>query len=423
MLKLLKRDNFLLLFLGRIVANIGDSLYYVASMWLVHELGGNPFYTGLAGFLILLPGAFQFLTGPFVDKWRIKKVLITTQWLQAVLILIIPLAYVFNFLSVTLILVLIPCVACIQQFAYPTQTKALPLILKQSELVKGNSLFSFAYQGVDTIFNAVSGIIVALFGAIVIYLVNSATFTIATILFSFVTIPQKTLKEQGKQSSLKQKFSSYKQDLTEGILVVFHSLLWVFLTGPIVLNFANGILMAILPVYADELGGVKMYGFLLTSVSAGALIGALSGSVLGKFRVGRLAGLCFVLGAVSLFLSGWLSLPAITPLLLGIAWIPIGAVNVLFAAVHQSVIPNRLLGRLNSVMYSVSIIAMPIGSLAGGALATLIDSRIIFTSTSLGFIFIALVWLVHPDLRRLPQAEQMDASTLHLKIKENQATT
>lgn len=70
---ILKNRNFLLLFLGRIFTNIGDSLYYVAAMWLVYKLSGNPFYSGLAGFLTLLPSALQFLTGPFVDRWPIKK--------------------------------------------------------------------------------------------------------------------------------------------------------------------------------------------------------------------------------------------------------------------------------------------------------------------------------------------------------------
>ncbi|MZE66935.1 MFS transporter, partial [Bacillus anthracis] len=46
---ILKNRNFLLLFLGRIFTNIGDSLYYVAAMWLVYKLSGNPFYSGLAG--------------------------------------------------------------------------------------------------------------------------------------------------------------------------------------------------------------------------------------------------------------------------------------------------------------------------------------------------------------------------------------
>lgn len=39
----LKNNNFLFLFLGRIVTNIGDSIYYVAAMWFVFSLGGSAF--------------------------------------------------------------------------------------------------------------------------------------------------------------------------------------------------------------------------------------------------------------------------------------------------------------------------------------------------------------------------------------------
>ena len=58
---ILKNRNFLLLFLGRIFTNIGDSLYYVAAMWLVYKLSGNPFYSGLAGFLTYYLLHYNFL--------------------------------------------------------------------------------------------------------------------------------------------------------------------------------------------------------------------------------------------------------------------------------------------------------------------------------------------------------------------------
>ncbi|MFP3472300.1 hypothetical protein R0J90_19800, partial [Micrococcus sp. SIMBA_144] len=82
------------------------------------------FYVGLAGFLVLAPKALQFLTGPFVDKWNIKKILVTTQLLQCLLLILIPVAYTLHFLTVPFLLVLMPCIAIIEEFAYPTQTKA-----------------------------------------------------------------------------------------------------------------------------------------------------------------------------------------------------------------------------------------------------------------------------------------------------------
>ncbi|MDO6657864.1 MFS transporter [Anaerobacillus sp. 1_MG-2023] len=414
---ILKDKNFSFLFLGRIVTNIGDSLYYVATMWLVYELSQSSFYVGLAGFLVLAPKALQFLTGPFVDKWDIKKILVSTQLLQCLFLILIPVAYALQFLTVPFLLVLMPCIAIIEEFAYPTQTKALPLILKKTDLIKGNSLFSFAYQGVDLVFNALAGILVALIGAISLFIVDSITFGIAAILFSFLKIPKKREAQLAAGVREEAPFVSYKRDLSEGFSIVFGSLLWVFLLGSVVANFAIGITMAILPSFANNIGGVEMYGFLLTAVSAGSLIGALLGSVLGKFRVGVISIVCFALGAGSWTLSALIGAPIISTVLFGLAWIPIGAVNVLFAGIDQAVIPNQVLGRVNSVMYSISVIAMPIGSLLGGYLATTMSSSTIFAFTGIGVFFISLVWLVHPDLRTLPKAHNIDASTFKINTQ------
>lgn len=69
MTPLCHNQNFSLLFLGRLLTNIGDSLYYIAAMWLVYDLGGSAFYSGLAGFLTLFPELFSFLTGPILDRY------------------------------------------------------------------------------------------------------------------------------------------------------------------------------------------------------------------------------------------------------------------------------------------------------------------------------------------------------------------
>jgi hypothetical protein len=45
----LRNRNFARLFADRLVTNIGDSVYFVAAMWLVWEPTGNEFCTGLAG--------------------------------------------------------------------------------------------------------------------------------------------------------------------------------------------------------------------------------------------------------------------------------------------------------------------------------------------------------------------------------------
>ncbi|PDZ04619.1 MFS transporter [Bacillus cereus] len=413
---LLKNRNFLLLFLGRIFTNIGDSLYYVAAMWLVYELSGNPFYSGLAGFLTLLPSALQFLTGPFVDRWSIKNTLVITQVLQCVLILIIPITHYFDLLTVQLLLIIMPIVAFIEQFAYPAQSKALPLLLNKTQLLKGNSLFSFAYQGIDLICTTLSGILVALLGAITLYVIDSFTFAITALLFFSLKMP--TQAEANTSLSTKQYFT----DLKEGFSIVFRSLMGVFLIGSVVANFSIGMTMAILPSFADSLGGVKSYGFFLAAISAGSLIGALFSSWVGKRNVGRVSIIGFATGAIFWFLSTIVQFQWLSILLFGLAWIPIGATNILFATISQIVIPNQYIGRINSVMRSMGTIAMPFGSLIGGYSANVFSSQLIFALASIGILFISLVWLLHPKLRSLPKADEITSDTFWVRFKVESGT-
>ncbi|WP_164670913.1 MFS transporter [Virgibacillus doumboii] len=416
---ILKNNDFLYLFLGRIVTNVGDSIYYVAAMWLVFSLGGNAFYTGLAGFLTLLPSALQFIAGPFVDRWPIKRTLIITQVSQAVLILIIPAASFLDVLSVQLVLIVMPVVSFIEQFAYPSQTKALPAILTKEELIKGNSYFSFAYQGIDLVFNAVSGILVAFMGAITLYLVDSLTFAVAAILFSLLKLPH--VKERATQTakkSFKVVMANYFGELKEGFSIVFRSLMAVFLIGSITANFAIGAALAILPAFGADHGGSEIYGFYLAAMSTGGLIGALFAGWMGKFRVGSFSIFSFLIGSVCWVLSATLPWTYIAIILYGIAWIPIGGTNVIFSAVMQTVIPNKLLGRISSVQRSMTVIAMPIGSLAGGYFATITSSTLIFAISGLGLAFVSIVWMLHPRLRNLPKADEMTSELFGLSFAE-----
>lgn len=418
---MLRNSNFLKLFIGRIVTNIGDSIYYIASMWLVYELGGNAFYTGLAGFLILLPKALQFLTGPFIDRCSIKKILVTTQILQCILVLFIPIAYLYDFLSIQLILIVMPLIAFIEEFAYPAQTKALPLILEKDDLINGNSLFAFAYQGVDIVFNAIAGILVAMFGVMVLYIADSITFAVATLCFGLLKVTQSPDSNQIKppQKSIIGFVKIYLMEIKEGFKVVFGSLLWAILIGTLIANFSIGVAMAVLPSFADQIGGVKMYGIFLAALSIGSLIGALTGPLIGKFRLGYATIIAFTLGGICWTLSGITSIPLLSAILFGLAWIPIGSINVLFAGVAQAVIPNYLLGRVSSVISSVSVGVMPIGSLVGGYLAVSLGSKTIFSFTGIGMLCITIIWIIHPVLRRLPVINSINVETLKIKINED----
>jgi hypothetical protein len=181
--------SFRRLFAGRVVTNLGDSFYFVAAMWLVYSLTGSAFYSGVAGFLTLAPSALQFLAGPLVDRWSVRRTLTGTQLVQAVVVALVPVVHAAGLLTVEVVLVVMPLLAALNQLVYPAQSAALPRLLEDEDLVAANSAFSIAYQGVEMVANGIGGLLIGLVGAVALFAVDAVTFGLAALLFATVTVP------------------------------------------------------------------------------------------------------------------------------------------------------------------------------------------------------------------------------------------
>lgn len=417
MRSLFENRTFSRLFLGRLITNAGDSAYAVAAMWLAFQLGGSSFYTGLAGFLTMLPQTLQFLAGPLVDRWRIRRILVGTQLAQGIFVLTIPVAYAMGWLTVWVVLVVMPILSLLNQFVYPAEQAALPRVVDKDELVEANSAFSFAYQGVDFAFTALGGIVIAAMGAIALYLVDSVTFLAATLVFLGVKIPAAESQSNGEETeeeaenddpeNVTSALDDYLAQLRDGIDYVRGSILVWVLAGSLVVNAAIGSTLAVLPAYAKAHGGSDAYGFLLAAVVGGMLIGSLAASPLERFSLAALSIGGFVFGGVvwlAAVAAGWF--PATLGLFF-LAWIPVGATNVIFAAMIQSVVPEHLMGRVSSVLSSASVGAMPLGSLLGGLGGDALGNTVVMTTTGFGFLCIALCWLVNPRLRAIATLDDL----------------
>lgn len=420
MRSLLRNGNFARLFAGRLVTNAGDSVYFVAAMWLVYDLTDDPLYSGIAGFLTMGPAALQFLFGPLVDRWDLRRVLVGTQAAQGVLVLVIPLAAALDALSVWLVLAVMPTLSLLNQFVYPAQAAALPRILDDDELVRANSAFALAYQGADAVFNAVGGVLVALVGAVSLFLADAVTFAVSAALFATLSVPSAAdgasdggvaatddgdvaVADGGEGPTGDE--SAYLADLREGVAVLRGSVLALTVVGAAFVNVAAGAAFATLPAYADTVGGAGAYGVLTAAFAAGNFTGALAASALEDYPFGRVSVACFAVSGVF-----WSSAVVVGPFpvtvaLFALAFVPVGAVNVLLASLVQSAVPEGVVGRVSSVLGSASQVATPVGALAGGALAGVLGPAPVVGSGGAFMLVLAAYWVVVPSLRRMPAVD------------------
>jgi MFS family permease len=415
---LLNNASFLRLFSGRVITDAGDSMYFIGTMWLVWKLTGSAFYTGLATALVRIPDLLNIFVGPLVDRWQLRRLLLSTQLINGIGVLVVPIAAIMGHLSVWLILLLIPILYFVNGFVYPAQNAALPQIVEEEELTRANSLFSTTIRSVDMVANAVAGVIIAAVGGVALFVIDSLTFAIAAVLFVGVTIQTAQDSSSGSETEDDETnvdSERYVAELHEGISYVRGSALPAALFGMMIGNFAMTAMTAILPVFADSLAGSTVYGLLVAAIGAGSLIGSSGAFLIEDYPIGWVM-------IMSYFSSGSLLIAAVaapgvwaTGALFLMAAIPINIINVLFFSMVQSALDDTFLGRVTSLMRSVLSGIAPAGGLLGGAVAGVAGS--VTTLYSVGSIMavIGAYYLLHPRLRSLPSVAETNEAVLGIR--------
>lgn len=368
MLQTLKFVNFTKLLAGRFISNIGDSFYMLSAMWLVYDLGGSTFYSGLAMFLTSIPRIVQFLYGPLIDRWPLKKMLVSTQLLQAVLLLILPLSYLLDFISVTLVLILMPIIAVLNQFIFPAQMSALPKVLPKEDLTAGNAWFSAANQGSEAVFNALGGVLIALIGIVSMFIMNSVLFLMAALIFMTLRPIPSNMEGESRdeaEAGSKLSFRQYVRELREGVAVLRHPYIIRLLAGTIVINCAGGAVFAVLPGFAQS---SDWYGMMLASVAVFSMVGVLLAPrlKLENLPMGPMYIAAFLWCGLAWFAAAQVSSMWLAVFLYGLGWVPTAITNIIAMVFMQNLVPSHLLGRVMAAVGSIGAVAMPIGSLLGG---------------------------------------------------------
>ncbi|WP_330632850.1 MFS transporter [Halocatena halophila] len=352
------------------------------------------------------------LLGPLIDRVAIRRLLVGTQTLQLLGVLTIVALYQHGLLTVWLLIGVMGTLELCNQIVYPAQSAVLPRIVDDSQLARANAWFSMSYQGVDAIFNAVSGGLIALVGGTIrVFILDAVTFVIAIVAFWGLSI-----QPQGDNSS-ENDDEQYIEALTAGVTYLRGSLIPWLLGPAVIANFAFGVVIVTLPAFGAANGGAWVYGLLGGSMGAGRFVGTIIGPRLetvpyGVVRiVGSLLG-CGALVVALLRSSVWLIIIAF-----GLSTIPSGAVGVLGATLFQTGVANDRLGRIIAIRNATSTLLLPLGAAIGGVLATQFSPAIGLVAMAGANLITAMVFGLHPRLRRLPAVNTVDEMTLGLADK------
>ncbi|HBH80746.1 MAG TPA: MFS transporter, partial [Nitrospira sp.] len=254
--ELVKTRNFGFLFAGQTISQIGDSLNKVALLWFVYEMTGSALKMTVVGLLQTLPPLlFGPLIGVYLDRVRKKPVMIGVDLLRTLMVLLIPLLYAMEALTLDRLYILVFATAIFSTVFGPALTSAVPLIVAKERLVAANALLQTTTNVGLLVGPAVSGLGIALIGAQNVLYADAATFFISALCLFPIRMNETLDRSRVTGNGLTGGITS---DLLAGFRFVFveqKTVLMLMLTATL---YSVGIsaFIFLLPVFAKEVLGV-----------------------------------------------------------------------------------------------------------------------------------------------------------------------
>ncbi|HJX01105.1 MAG TPA: MFS transporter [Terriglobales bacterium] len=361
----LRHRNFQLFFGGQLISLIGTWMQNVAQSWLVYKMTGSSLLLGAVGFSSQIP---IFLLSPVggavVDRRHRHGIIVATQTASMILAFILAAITLLGVVKVWHIFVLSALLGFVNAFDIPARQAFIVEMVGKENLMNAIALNSSMFNGARIIGPAVAGMLVASIGEGWCFFANAVSYVAVLIGLFMMKVPQwvPQPRETSALSDIKEGFTWVANTMPISAL-----LLLVGLVSLVGMPYA-----VLMPVFADQIlhSGARGLGILMGFSGAGALIGALILAAKSSLRgLGTWVAACSASFGLFLILFGysrifWLSAVLLIPVGL-FMMVQMAATNTLI----QSMVPDRLRGRLMS-LYSMMMMGMaPVGALLAGALS------------------------------------------------------
>jgi MFS family permease len=366
----LRHRDYRLWWFGQMVSLVGTWVQLVAQNWLVYRLTGSPAMLGMVNFVGLVPslpmGLWAGSLADRFDKRRLVLIAQVTLFVQASVLAVLTLT---NLVHVWHVMVLAFFAGLAQALDTPARQSFVVELVGKEDLTNAIALNSTIFNVARSAGPAVAGLLVVAVGEGLAFTINAVSFL--PVIGALLMMRTSSLRRETGEAPYRQ--------IAEGFRYIGHDkLVWVIISIVGVSAFFVMPYSVLMPVFAKEVfgGGADIYGFLMTCIGGGALVGALTVASLGsESRRGLLLN-----GATITFASLVLAFAFIRTLWLAAAAL---AATGFFFVVQNSLantliqlhVPDRLRGRVMSIYFLVFMGAMRLGALQAGYVAGFIDVK------------------------------------------------
>ena len=411
--------NFNLLLIASTFSNLADGIAGFAYPWLFSLLTRDPLLISIVSVLVNLPRLiFVLFAGVIADKFNRQKILMYTRlgqvFLTSIFIVLIylnldniPKEVQFNepqFESKFLIISAAYLLAFMFGLLEVTRDNAaqafLPQIVSKDNLPKANGrLFGIEIVTNNFLGTPVGGFLIG-FSLITPFIFDTLLMLVSVFFITGIKgkfeRPEDINKDQNTSEMIKEGVEWLKNNTLLKRLAIY--------TG--IANFFGSMQFPIMILFAQELIGLNaiQYSFLAYGAAIGGLVGSqVANKINAKLEESKTLLISVALFGIGMFAPYVTSNPFIVAGSFGLSSFGSVLWNVQAVSIRQALIPDNLLGRVNSVYRLLALGLNPIGAIFGGAIVKILDNSFsrefaLRFPFLLGGIFMLILFLSAPRL-------------------------
>lgn len=394
----LKYPNYRLWFWGQMVSMLGTWMQITAQGFLIYDITRSPAYLGYVGFASGLPTwVFMLYGGVIADRFSRRKVLMITQSIMMALAAILAFLTFTSLIQPWHIIVLAFLLGTANAFDAPSRVSFVNELVDKPDLTNAIALNSTMFNTATATGPALAGIAYAVAGPAWCFTINALSFVGV-----LIALNKMKLKKHVNSISGRSAFAEIKEGLKyiarEPIIrIIFLLVASVSLFG---LSFAT-----LLPAWSVNIlgGDSTTNGFLQSARGAGALASALFIASLGRFEYkGKLLTIGSIAFPVMMFTFSFVHIiPASLIIIFALGSALILAMNIANSLV-QTLVPDKLRGRVMGVYTLTFFGLLPVGSLLMGMLAEHFgEAEAILICSVVTLIIALMIYFFAPAIKKL----------------------
>jgi MFS family permease len=374
---LFRSADFRLLLIGQTTSQLGAQISGVAIPLLaVLELQASAFEVGLIAASSTVAFAVIGLpAGAWVDSWRRRPILVSSDLVRMVLLATIPVAALLGVLSIAQLVVVSLLTGFARVFFDVAYQSYLPSVIGKDRVLAGNSAMEMIRASGQVVGPGLGGVLVALLGAASVVLIQAVTFAVSAASLLGIRRREPPLSRSAERPRLVAQ-------IREGITFVGRNrILRATAITSAASNFSFAVASAVTFIFLARTLQLSpaVIGIVVAAGSVTVMLGAaLTPRLSRRLGSARIIWLSLaVTGPVALL--GPLAQPGWSVLLIfvGMAAGEFGQIiySITNVSLRQRLCPDRMLGRVTATMRFLIMGLFPLGALLGGVLGELIGAR------------------------------------------------